>query len=164
MIWALRATLVLGALGLGALALRPGDPVPAAEPPDNTPTVVATAVPIAAAATPRPKPPTEFITSRVVRETPAPRATSGGAVPPQVAAVEFSYQPTRLRVRQGTTVTFRNSGSEGHDFLGGGPDGTWWSGPLAPTETYQRQFTQSGSYDYLCSFHSEMQGTIIVGP
>jgi plastocyanin len=81
-----------------------------------------------------------------------------------VAVVEFSYQPALLTVRPGTTVTWRNSGSEGHDVLGTGPDGSWWSGPLAPTESYQRAFSQAGVYEYLCSFHAEMRARVNVVP
>jgi plastocyanin len=161
LIWAVRGALLIGVLVIAALALRPSEapppPLPLGEsrgegnpPPQAAPTV-------------RPTLPPEVVVSRNTRATPTPRLTRGDETF-QVAAVDFSYEPPQLSVRPGTTVIFRNGGSEGHDALGGGPGGTWWSGPLAPSESFQREFAQIGSYDYVCSFHPEMRGTIVVTP
>jgi plastocyanin len=159
-----RCAVVIGVVGLGLLALRSAPPAAIVQPAVTAPTAPPTTPPtppprptLSAALPPQSNP----IISRNVRETPAPRPTLSTTVL-DVAAVEFSYQPARLTVRPGATVTFRNRGSEGHDVLGSGPDGSWWSGPLAPTESFQRQFAALGDYDYWCSFHAEMRGRITV--
>ena len=45
---------------------------------------------------------------------------------------------------------------------GGGP--TWNSGTLNQGETFQRVFNEEGSWDYRCTFHAGMTGTVTVAP
>ena len=40
--------------------------------------------------------------------------------------------------------------------------GNWDSGYLSQGQSYQRAFTQVGTFQYLCNLHSSMTGTITV--
>ena len=163
MIW-LRAGLLALVASLMVLALtqRAVTPAPAAQPIAEAP---ATEPPPTARPTRVPLPTlAEYIISRVARETPtpAPRPTPSG--PPKVTAVDYGFAPAQLTIRAGISVTWTNTGTEGHDVDGTGPGGAWRSGPLAPAEQFERTFSQAGTYDYTCSFHPEMRGRIVVQP
>jgi plastocyanin len=67
-----------------------------------------------------------------------------------------------LSLHVGTSVTWVNTGSDGHDVTGTGPGGAWHSGPLAPSERYERSFALPGTYDFVCSIHPEMRGRVVV--
>src|SRR5687767_13696473 len=116
MIWLVRCAVLISIVGMALLALRTSSP-PAATVEATAPTPP-TATAEAVEPTPRLSvtlpPRNDPVVSRNLRETPAPRPTLSTTVL-DVAAVEFSYQPARLTVRPGATVTFRNRGSEGHD-------------------------------------------------
>jgi plastocyanin len=159
---------------LGILALVSGvillalTQTAASPPPPQTPTLaptLATLAPTPAATrVPLPTAPPQMIISRIARETPLPRATATPPAVPHVSAVDNGYLPGQMTVHQGTTVVWTNTGSDGHDVTGDGPGGAWRSGPLAPSEQYQRSFAIVGTYDYACSIHPEMRGRIVVQP
>ena len=67
-------------------------------------------------------------------------------------------QPSTTTITTGGTVTFRNQDSDEHTATGGIID----SGPLSPGASYKQSFAKAGTYDFLCIFHPEMQGTIRV--
>ena len=68
------------------------------------------------------------------------------------------FQPGTTRITAGGTVTFRNADSDSHTATGGIID----SGTLDPGATYKKTFPKAGTYDFLCIFHPDMQGTIRV--
>jgi plastocyanin len=153
-------------VGLVVLAVTQHSPQPAfqpvaaeslATPPPVEPTPVPTRVPL-------PTAPPQMIISRVARQTPPPVPTSTPQAEPGVAIVDNGYLPTQLTVHVGADVTWANDGSDGHDVSGTGPGGDWRSGPLAPSEYYQRSFELPGTYDYVCTMHPEMRGQIVVQP
>jgi plastocyanin len=153
-------------VGLVVLAVTQHSPQPAfqpvaaeslATPPPVEPTPVPTRVPL-------PTAPPQMIISRVARQTPPPVPTSTPQAEPGVAIVDNGYLPTQLTVHVGADVTWANDGSDGHDVSGTGPGGDWRSGPLAPSEHYQRSFELPGTYDYVCTMHPEMRGQIVVQP
>jgi plastocyanin len=172
-IW-LRTGLLILFVGIALVAL-----VEAVDPPAPTlPTGPATPAPVAAAATlgpaqapgatdTRPALPTappQLVSSRIARETSLPGPPPTRSAEPQVTLVDNGYLPGQLSIGAGARVSWVNRGSEGHDVTGGGPDGPWRSGPLAPQESYDRVFTQPGTYDYACSVHPEMRGRVVVQP
>ena len=106
----------------------------------------------------------QMIISRVARETPLPRATPTPSAQPHVDLVDNGYFPAQIVVHVGATVTWANTGSDGHDVTGTGPGGAWRSGPLAPSDRYERSFGLPGTYDYACTVHPEMRGRLIVQP
>ena len=164
MIW-LRVGLLAAAIGLVVLALtRTGaiaTPSAAAPPPEPTrvpvpePTARPTRVPL-------PTLGPQMIISRTSQETPAPRPTATPSAIPRVAIVDNGYAPAQMTIPSGTTILWVNTGGDGHDVVGRGPDGLWRSGPLAPGERYERGFWIAGTYDYVCTVHPEMHGQLIV--
>ena len=65
------------------------------------------------------------------------------------------FEPATTTITAGGTVTFRNADSDEHSATGGIID----SGPLSPGASYERTFPNAGTYDFLCIFHPDMQGT-----
>jgi plastocyanin len=150
--------LVVGVLVLAITARQTTQqPVAAQEPP--TPLPDATPLPTRV---PLPTAPPQMIISRVARETPLPRATATPPSQPLVSIVDNGYLPAQLTLHVGSSVSWINFGSDGHDVTGTGPGGAWHSGPLGPSERYSRAFALLGTYDYACSIHPEMRGRIIV--
>lgn len=72
-----------------------------------------------------------------------------------------SFQPTRITVSAGTTVTWDNEDSEPHTVTAD-DNSTFDSGALTPGESFQHTFSQPGQYAYHCDFHPNMTATIIV--
>lgn len=94
----------------------------------------------------------------------SPQAGSGtpeAAAGPAVEIKNFAFGPGSLSVTAGTTVTWTNNDTVAHTVTatGGGFD----SGTISPGETFTFTFADAGSFDYVCSFHPNMTGTIVVG-
>lgn len=68
------------------------------------------------------------------------------------------FVPSTLTVKSGTTVTWTNGDIVPHTVTGAGFD----SGLIDPGKTYSHRFTSTGSFDYKCSVHTVMKGTINV--
>lgn len=68
------------------------------------------------------------------------------------------FVPSTSTVKTGTVVTWTNSDITSHTVTGSG----WGSETLAPGQTYSHTFYSKGSFDYHCSIHPVMQGTINV--
>jgi plastocyanin len=146
-------------LGVFILALSQSAAPPPVPPAPAPPEAVAPSTRV-----PLPTAPPQMIVSRVARETLLPRATPTPPAQPQVAVVDNGYFPAQMVVRTGSSVTWSNTGSDGHDITGTGPGGAWHSGPLAPSDRYARAFGLPGTYDYACSIHPEMRGRLVVQP
>ena len=91
------------------------------------------------------------------------RADAGAAAgPPERSATvtigDRVFQPGTTTITAGGTVTFRNADGDSHTATGGIID----SGTLDPGAAYKKTFPNAGTYDFLCIFHPEMQGTIRV--
>jgi len=105
--------------------------------------------------------------------------TPGPTLPPDAATVEVTsigvlegYEPTELSVAADTPwrVTLINADpAVPHDFAirGGNPDGSDWQGdPNAQggqTVEYQPPPLAAGQYEFYCSLHPNMVGTLTVG-
>lgn len=70
------------------------------------------------------------------------------------------YQPDSIRVRVGQIVSWTNKDSDPHDVTS--LDGTFASGPIGAGGTYRWVATQAGTYQYFCTIHPEMHGTVVV--
>jgi plastocyanin len=87
--------------------------------------------------------------------TTTPPADQAG---PTVAIEDLAYTPERLTVPAGATVTWAfRDGAVAHDVKGPGFKST-----VMAEGTFRHRFTQPGSYDYLCTLHPTMTGTIEV--
>jgi quinohemoprotein ethanol dehydrogenase len=74
--------------------------------------------------------------------------------------VEYRYGPGRIRIRAGTTVTWKNSGDLPHTATGEKLD--WDTGDINPGESKSVTFNEPGNYYYICKPHPWMYGQIIV--
>jgi plastocyanin len=83
----------------------------------------------------------------------------------QVVMTNNTFQPAQLQVVAGTTVTWTNQDSVPHTVTAGtrnSPSGLFDSGNVDPGGTFSFTFTDPGTYDYFCSIHPNMDGTITV--
>lgn len=84
-------------------------------------------------------------------------ASQGGTA---VSITNFKFNPTTLTVPVGATVTWTNQDEEPHSVAG--KDGSFHSPGMDTHGTYSFTFTTPGSYDYICSIHPFMTGTVVV--
>lgn len=84
----------------------------------------------------------------------------GGDDPPQdfIAVEDFEFSPTEKTFKVGETVKWKNTGEQIHNVKGTG----FFSRGMDPDATYTVTFKKPGSYDYLCTLHPQMKGTVVV--
>jgi amicyanin len=98
--------------------------------------------------------------------TAAPGDTSSSSAPAApvagnaVTIDNFKFDPATLTVPVGSTVTWTNKDEEPHTIAA--KDGSFHSSSLDTKGTYSFTFTKPGSYDYICSIHPFMTGTVVV--
>jgi plastocyanin len=85
----------------------------------------------------------------------------GGGGGTEVSMEEFTFQPSEVTVSVGDTVTWTNNDSVGHDvtadsFSSGDPGG------MASGDTFEQTFEEAGTFDYVCTVHPGMEGTVVV--
>lgn len=85
-------------------------------------------------------------------------ADSGAA--DTVDIVDFNYKPENLKVSAGTTVTFTNSDKFAHTVTA--KDKSFDSGNMDEGDTFEHTFDEPGTYDYICSIHNSMTGSVTV--
>lgn len=76
-----------------------------------------------------------------------------------VVIKDFAFNPQTLTIKVGTTVTWTNEDSALHTVTA---EGIFDSGALSKGESWAYTFEEIGTYDYMCTFHPYMEGTIIV--
>jgi amicyanin len=97
----------------------------------------------------------------------SPSATEGGsgapaAGPNDVNIDNFAFAPATLTVKAGTTVTWTNKDEDPHTVVDNG--GAFRSQALSNGGTYSFTFPSAGTFDYICSVHPFMHGTVVVTP
>lgn len=102
------------------------------------------------------KPP--VITPPVVSQPPAPPTNGTQTEHVSIAIQNFAFDPQTKTVAKGATVTWTNNDSVPHQIK----STTFNSGMLAQGQSYSFTFNAAGSFDYICSVHPSMTGTIIV--
>lgn len=91
----------------------------------------------------------------------APASTSSAPVSGTAVSIDnFAFAPTTLTVHRGDTVTWTNHDEEPHTVAAG--DGSFRSPGMDSNATFSFTFTNPGSYDYICSIHPSMHGTVVV--
>jgi plastocyanin len=79
-----------------------------------------------------------------------------------------AYSPNPIQIQRGTTVVWRNDDTTLHTAVSGkGPSDTslgkmFESAPIAPGKTFSYKFDAVGTYDYFCTLHPAMVGTVVV--
>ena len=92
------------------------------------------------------------------KPTETPSSSSGEKF--EVEMKDFTFVPAELTVKVGSTVTWTNKDSAGHDVKAA--DGSWGSESLSKGQSFSKVFDMEGTYEYVCTFHPGMQGKIIV--
>jgi plastocyanin len=85
----------------------------------------------------------------------APAAAAPAAA---VEMADLRFEPRDLTVKRGTTVTFRNVGKVTHNVKGK----SFFSRVVEPGASYRHRFDEAGAFDYVCTFHPGMEGTLTV--
>ncbi|MGW4097588.1 MULTISPECIES: cupredoxin domain-containing protein [unclassified Mycobacterium] len=93
----------------------------------------------------------------------APMSTAPAPVAGTAVSIDnFAFAPATLTVHRGDTVTWTNHDEEPHTVAAG--DGSFRSPGMGANATFSFTFTNPGSYDYICSIHPVMHGTVVVTP
>lgn len=102
-----------------------------------------------------------------------------GAYNPELnTPAEVWYDPPAITIKIGDSITWQNDDKEGHTVTSGqgsgrfgwmgddfgSPDGLFDSGRFMPGESWTLTFEQEGMYQYFCTIHPWMEGTVIVEP
>lgn len=75
----------------------------------------------------------------------------------EVTVGDNVFEPERLQVTAGGTVTWTWEGRSPHDVSGPG-----FSSDLQREGTFTQAFDAPGEYDYVCTLHPRMRGTVVV--
>jgi plastocyanin len=106
------------------------------------------------------------------RRPPAPPPPQAAPVPADTSAAtatgtavkagikNLAFQPNRIQIATGTTVTWTNGDALDHTVTAG--DGSFDSGLIAPGARWSHTFTKAGTYQFSCRPHSFMKGVVIV--
>ncbi|WP_223199539.1 plastocyanin/azurin family copper-binding protein [Solihabitans fulvus] len=91
-------------------------------------------------------------------------AQAGAAATNSVAIKDFAFAPATVTVPVGTTVTWTNSDQDPHTVTATESGSPLRSPTMNNGATYKYTFTKAGRYDYLCTIHPFMTGTVVVTP
>ncbi len=83
--------------------------------------------------------------------------------PNSVQIVNFAFSPSTMIVPVNTTVHWFNLDSTAHTVTSS-PSGPLASSLLGTGAEYDFTFTSAGTYNYICSIHTYMTGSITVTP
>ena len=94
---------------------------------------------------------------------PANNNPGGGTPSPganEVWMQNTAFNPSTKTVAVGTTITWTNKDATSHDVKSA--TGVFSSSTMAMNATFSYTFAAAGTYNYSCTFHQGMNGTIIV--
>lgn len=101
-------------------------------------------------------------TTAVPKETKVPAATdkpvNAVAKTVKVNIVNFTFDPATVNINKGDTIIWTNSDAVAHTATGTAFD----SGSLSKGATFKFTFNAAGAMDYICTFHPNMKGQVIV--
>jgi plastocyanin len=70
-----------------------------------------------------------------------------------------SFSPSSVTIAVGKTIEWENRDTIAHTTTS---DTGVWSSTISPNGDYQRTFTAAGTFNYRCTLHAGMNGTITV--
>ena len=86
---------------------------------------------------------------------------SGSAGGAKVSMEGIKFNPASVTVKAGDKVTWTNKDSVGHDVTGDNfKSGD--SGGLQNGDTFSQTFDKKGTFDYVCTVHPGMKGSVTV--
>jgi amicyanin len=80
----------------------------------------------------------------------------------QVMIDNFTFNAQRITVKAGTTVTWVNEDDIPHTVAATGKE--FKSKVLDTDDKFSFTFTTAGTFEYFCSLHPHMTGTVVVEP
>ena len=98
--------------------------------------------------------------------TPSPTQSAGGGGGSTIAVSikDFAFNPDKIEIEAGTTVTWTNEDSAPHtvtatkgDDLDAALSGLFDSGDLQQGDTFSYTFDKAGDYYYECTIHASMK-------
>jgi plastocyanin len=89
-----------------------------------------------------------------------PTAPPGLAATGRIPMQQYSFLPSEITVRAGTTVTWSNEDEAVHTVTAA--DKSWDSGRIPIGGSFSQTFTTPGTYVFVCTIHAAMKGTITV--
>ena len=84
--------------------------------------------------------------------------TTAGAGGATISIISFAFQPNTVEIALGETVTFTVA-SGSHTTTS---TGNWDSGGMGEGSSFDVTPTAAGTYEFFCSFHPSMTGTLTV--
>lgn len=96
-------------------------------------------------------------------ETTTQQTTSGSTVSENTNTVNIqnmAFSPASITVKKGTTVTWTNNDSVDHTVTAG--NNGFDSGLLSKGESFEFTFNTVGTFQYHCTVHPNMTGTVTV--
>jgi plastocyanin len=96
----------------------------------------------------------------IIGEAAALPTASAHAAETEVKIDQFAFAPQRVTVKAGTTVTWINDEDIPHTVASSTK--LFKSNALDTKDKFSFTFTTAGAYEYFCSLHSHMTGTIVV--
>ncbi len=85
------------------------------------------------------------------------------AAPAENATVrirDMQFQPGTVRIKVGGTVTWNNADDRDHTVTA--VDNSFKSGNLKSGASFTFRFTKAGNFDYSCTYHPRMRGSVQV--
>ena len=84
---------------------------------------------------------------------------SRAATTAHVSIDTFAFKPASISVRRGDKVTWTNTDPVPHTVTA---QGAFDSGSIAAGAAWTFEADRDGHFDYICTFHTMMKGTLIV--
>ena len=93
-------------------------------------------------------------------ENPTNLPADEGVVSAEISIEDFVFDPIAITIKKGESVTWTNNDSAPHTVTSS--SNLFDSGNLAKGEVYSREFSEPGTYAYICAYHPNMKATVIV--
>jgi plastocyanin len=78
----------------------------------------------------------------------------------KILVKDFTFSPTLMTVKAGSTVTWTNKDDEPHNVTS--DTGLFRSGGMDTNDSFSFKFDKPGTYHITCSIHPRMVGTVVV--
>ena len=103
---------------------------------------------------------TAAVSARTDQMSPGSPTPGPTTAPIAVKIVNFAFSPQKVVIPVGGSVTWTNNDDVAHTATA--TDNSFDSGNLANGQSWTHTFTKAGKYAYICSYHPNMTGTIVV--
>ena len=106
---------------------------------------------------------TDTVASSTEPASGAPTSSQGAPAAVTVDVKVMAFKPASIEVKAGEKVTWKfDDGGVPHTVTGLGDAATIINSPILKEGEYSYTFDKPGTFDYTCSIHPDMKGTIVV--